>query len=190
MSRIVLETSSTAQWQKLVLEAEATCQLPLNEELESYLVFLLMRHTEKPDITSNIMAMEYLQSLAANGQLQQDRLRDVGDQCLLFSGLFPKIAETRMVKVSYYVGIGVSAYHLLADTCKTQLCEFYHQLAEEFVHMMDILHVIRTMNQSSEELSTLKALELWADTKSKMALQAVQSCTDATICIDTSPFKH
>lgn len=190
MSKIILESSSTAQWHKLVHEAEASCETTLNEELESYLVFLLMRHTEKPDITSNIMAMEYLESLAANGQLQQDKLRDVGDQCLIFSGLFPKLAEVRTVKVSYYVGIGVSAYHSLADTCKVQLCEFYHQLAEEFVHLMDILHVIRTMNKSAEDLSTLEALELWGDTRSKMALQTVQSATDATICLDTSPFKH
>jgi len=190
MSRIVLEPSSTAQWYKLVNEAEATCQLPLNHELESYLVFLLMRHTQKPSITSNIMAMEYLQSLTANGQLKQENLRDVGDQCLIFSGLFPKIAEKRMVKVSYYVNIGVSAYHVLAETCKAQLNEFYHLLADNFVHLMDILHVIRKMNRSIDDLSTIEALELWGETGSKVALQAVQSETDANICLDTSSFKH
>ena len=190
MSRIVLESSSTAHWQKLVLEAEASCQMPLNEDLESYLVFLLMRHTAKSDITSNIMAMEYLHSLTANGQLQQDKLRDVGDQCLIFSGLFPKLAEKRMVKISYYVGIGVSAYHFLAETCKDQLCEFYHQLADEFVHLMDILQVIRSMNRSANTMSTLEAIELWGDTGSKSALQTVKETTGSTICLDTSLFKH
>jgi len=190
MSKIVLESSSTAQWHKLVNEAEASCQQPLSEELESYLVFLLMRHTQKSEITSNIMAVDYLESLTINGQLQQDKLRDVGDQCLIFSGLFPKIAEKRLVKVSYYVGIGVSAYHYLAETCKSQLCEFYHLLADRFVHLMDILHVIRSMNQSAETLSTLEALELWGDTQSKIALQTVQSVTDSTICLDTSMYKH
>ncbi len=190
MSKIVLESSTTAQWHKLVHEAEATCQTPLNDELESYLVFLLMRHTEKPDITSNIMAMEYLQSLAAAGQLQQNKLRDVGDQCLIFSGLFPKLAENRMVKISYYVNIGVSAYHYLAETCRTQLCEFYHELAEEFVKLMDILHVIRKMGANSESISPLEALELWADTGSKQALDSLGTITSSTPCIDLSTFKH
>ncbi len=190
MSKIILESSSTAQWHKLVHEAEASSETALNEEMESYLVFLLMRHTEKTNITSHIMAMEYLDSLSANGQLQQDKLRDVGDQCLIFSGLFPKIAEIRTVKVSYYVGIGVSAYHHLADTCKVQLCDFYHQLAEEFVHLMDVLQVIRSMNKSAESLSALDALSLWSDTGSKQALKTVENVTDATICLDTSSFKH
>lgn len=190
MTKIILESSSTAQWHQLVNEAEANCETVLNEEMESYLVFLLMRHTQKPHITSNIMATEYLQSLAAYGQLQQDKLRDVGDQCLIFSGLFPKIAEVRTVKVSYFVGIGVSAYHSLADTCKIQLCEFYHQLAEEFVHLMDVLHAIRSMNKSSEMLSTLAALDLWSDTGSKQALETIQNTTDSTICLGTSLLKH
>jgi len=190
MSKIVLESSSTAHWHKLVHEAEASCQFPLNEELESYLVFLLMRHTEKPDITSNIMAMEYLHSLAANGQHQQNKLRDVGDQCLIFSGFFPKLAEVRMVKISYYVNIGVSAYHYLAETCKAQLCEFYHQLAEEFVHLMDILSVIRRMDSNRADLSALEAIELYGDTHSESALKTVQAQTDATISLDTSIFKH
>jgi len=190
MSTIILESNSTAYWYKLVHEAEASCETILNEELESYLVFLLMRHIKKPQITSNVMAVDYLESLAANGQVQQDKLRDVGDQCLIFSGFFPKIAEVRMVKVSYFVAIGMSAYHALADTCKIQLCEFYHQLAEKFVNLMDVLAVIRNMNKPAEVLSTLAAAELWADTRSKMALKTVQNRTDAAICLDTSRFKH
>jgi len=190
MSKLVLESSSTAQWQKLVLEAEASCELPLNEELESYLVFLLMRHTEKPEIASNIMAMDFFNSLSASGQIQQDKLRDVGDQCLIFSGLFPKLAEKRMVKISYFANIGVSAYHTLADTCQTQLSDFYHLLAEEFIRLMDILQVIRNMNKSAENLSLIEAIELWGDTNSQMALQTVRANTDSTICLDTSVYKH
>ncbi|HFE38885.1 MAG TPA: hypothetical protein ENK06_10790, partial [Gammaproteobacteria bacterium] len=130
MAHIIVEPSSTAQWQKLVLDAEAACDFQLSEDLESYLVFLLMRFLEKPEFTSKIMAMDYLHSFIANGQVQQEKLRDVGDHCLLFSGLFPKIAERRQVKISYYVAMGKTAYQHLGDTCKAQLNEFYHQLAE------------------------------------------------------------
>jgi len=190
MSRIIVEPSSTAQWQNLVLEAEAECDLQLNEDMESYLVFLLMRFLQKPEFTSKIMAMDYLHSFIANGQDQQEKLRDVGDHCLLFSGLFPKIAERRQVKISYYVGMGKTAYHHLGDTCKSQLNEFYHQLAESFVHLMDILHVIRGINQESQILTPLEAIELWGDTQSEQALKSLRFATAANPFTDQSGNKH
>jgi len=190
MSRIIVEPSSTAQWQNLVLEAEAECDLQLNEDMESYLVFLLMRFLQKPEFTSKIMAMDYLHSFIANGQDQQEKLRDVGDHCLLFSGLFPKIAERRQVKISYYVGMGKTAYHHLGDTCKSQLNEFYHQLAESFVHLMDILHVIRGINQESQILTPLEAIELWGDTQSEQALKSLRLATAGNPFTDQSGNKH
>lgn len=190
MSRIIVESSSTAQWQKLVLEAEAECDLQLSEDMESYLVFLLMRFLEKPEFTSKIMAMDYLHSFISNGQVQQEKLRDVGDHCLLFSGLFPKIAERRQVKISYYVGMGKTAYHHLGDTCKAQLNEFYHQLAESFVHLMDLLQVIRGINQESRILTPLEAIELWGDTQSEQALKSLRFATAANPIIDSSDYKH
>ena len=190
MSNIIVESSSTAQWQKLIIEAEDACDFQLNEDMESYLVFLLMRFLEKPEFTSKIMAMDYLHSFIAQGQAQQDKLRDVGDHCLLFSGLFPKIAERRQVKISYYVGMGRTAYRHLGDTCKSQLHDFYHQVAESFVPMMDILHVVRGINQRAQLLSPLEAFELWGDTQSEQALKSLRSVTAATPFIEGSGKAH
>ena len=77
------------QWQTLVAEASQACRPPLTEEIESYLVFLLMRFTDSPQIAHKLMAMEFLQGLTQFGTLRSQILRDVGDQCLLYSGLFP-----------------------------------------------------------------------------------------------------
>ena len=190
MSQIILESSSTVQWQKLVHEAESICDLHLDEELESYLVFLLMRFLDRSDFTSRIMAMDYLHSLVQSGQSRQESLRDVGDHCLLFSGLFPKIAERRRVKVSYYVGIGISAYNNLADSCREKLGDLYRQLADAFVQLMDILQAIASMRDNKEILSPLQALELWGDTQSKQALRCLKNNTDGFPVINTSNFKH
>ena len=43
MTRLILEPTSVAQWQALVREAQSECNCNLDETLESYLVFLLMR---------------------------------------------------------------------------------------------------------------------------------------------------
>jgi len=190
MPSIIVDSSSIAQWQKLVLEAEAICDLHLNEDMESYLVFLLVRFLEKPQFTSKMMAMDYLHSFVAQGQVQQEKLRVVGDHCLLFSGLFPKIAERRQVKISYYVGMGRAAYHHLGDTCKAQLNEFYHQLADSFVHMMDILHAIRGIDQRVQLLSPLEALELWGDTQSQQALKSLRQVAGESEFIGSSKNIH
>ena len=190
MSQIIVESSSTAQWHKLVHEAESICDFQLDEELESYLVFLLMRFLGRSDFTSRIMAMDYLHSLVQRGQVQQESLRDVGDHCLLFSGLFPKIAERRRVKISYYVGIGQSAYNHLADTCKENLGLFYRQLADAFVQLMDILQVIGSMRNSSDVLSPLEALELWGDTQSNQALKSISKFSTGFLITNPSRSSH
>ena len=162
-----------AQWQKLVLDGEKASDIQLGEELESYLVFLLMRYLEKPEMTNRIMAMEYLSSMESSGQLQQEQLRDVGDCCLLFSGFFPKIAEKRRVRISYYVNIGRTAYHHLAETCQTKLADMFHEVGDGFIHLMDVLQAIRSF-ENEALLSPMAAMDLWQDTRSSQALQSLQ----------------
>ena len=43
MNKIILHPTETSQWHALVNEAQAASRLILNEDTESYLVFLLMR---------------------------------------------------------------------------------------------------------------------------------------------------
>ena len=115
MSELVIHTSATAEWLSLVNEAESAAALHLDEEMQSYLVFLLMRFTESPELAASVLAMEYLQSMRSQGRVGQDQLRNVGDKCLLYSGLFPERAERRRVKISYFVDLGRSAYQQLSD---------------------------------------------------------------------------
>ena len=110
MESLVIQPSATAQWHALVGEAEQACATRLGEELESYLVFLLMRYTESPEIANSVLALDYLHSMEAIGHLRETQLREVGDKCLLYSGLFPARAERRRVNSSYYVKLGMGAY--------------------------------------------------------------------------------
>jgi len=116
MDKIVTNSTSTTQWQTLVTEASKICQISLSEDIESYLVFLLMRFTGSPQIAQNLMALEFLHSTNKYGTQRSQALRDVGDQCLLYSGLFPGQARRRRVRVSYYVNIGKSVLdHHMCD---------------------------------------------------------------------------
>ncbi len=168
MSEILEPTGDVARWQSLVAEAEKHAGVRLDEELESYLVFTLMRWLRRPDMASRILALDFLESFHQQARRRSESLRDVGDQCLLYSGLFPERAERRRVRVSYYVDLGRSAYHSLADGLN-ELARLFERLAEEFVSAMDILQAIRSVGGQPVGLTPLQAHDLWTDTGSRSA---------------------
>lgn len=178
MKALLLHPTSTAQWHALVAEARTAAQTDLNESLESYLVFLLMRFTSRPEIANCALAVEYLESLLDHGRPRQDKLRDVGDRCLLFSGLFPLRAERRRVKISYFVDIGRSAYQELGDSLPHSMAALYQNLAVDFIILMDTLQAMRKLGEDQPVLSPFAAYDLWSDTGSTQALKSLQHHTD------------
>jgi hypothetical protein len=169
MAKLLVDRQATAQWHDLVKEAEAFNGVSLDEELESYLVFLLMRYTGKPELAVKVMALDYLQGAQAAGSERREKMRDVGDQCLLYSGLFPKRAEKRRVRVSYYVDLGRTAYQTVAEAAQSAMAQMFTHLAESFVSLMDTLQAMRTMHSHDQQLDPIRAFELWQETGSHRA---------------------
>ncbi|MDH5377378.1 MAG: hypothetical protein OEX00_03545 [Gammaproteobacteria bacterium] len=192
MTELVLKPTSVAQWQALINEACSSCQLSLNEDQESYLVFLLMRFLERTELVNRVIALDFLRSASASGSLRCEQLRDVGDQCLLYSGFFPNRAEKKRVKVSYFVKIGQSAYNQLSTLSAHSLASLYNLLAKDFVSLMDVLQAVRAMGSDTPLLEPLTAMELWQDTGSKMALQSLQEGTqhNSVAIISSTKSKH
>ena len=172
MTQLILEPTPQAQWQTLVHEAQAACGRQLDETLESYLVFLLMRFADKPHCTARIMAEDYLNSQLLRGEQRADMLRDVGDHCLLFSGLFPQLAERRLVRISYFVSLGRSSYQQLSAVLDRGWSSVYHHLSEAFIILLDVLHAMRGLGGDSV-LTPIQALDLWQDTGSRRSYQQV-----------------
>ncbi len=168
---ILLEPTETAQWLQLVRDAEQEYGTTLAEDIESYLVFVLMRHCQQASLAQAALALDALNAARLSGAARDDKLRDIGDQCLLLSGLFPKRARRRNVRVSYYVDMGQSAYHSLSHSLQNASAGLYQQLCEAFVSMMDVLQTIRGFNTPA--LQAIESLELWSDTGSMAAYQRV-----------------
>ena len=180
MQSLLLHPTPTAQWRAIVHEAQAAADRHLDENLESYLVFLLMRFTDRPEMVNAVLALEFLSGMASLGSLRQERLRDVGDQCLIYSGLFPRQAERRCVNLGYFVGMGRTAYQQLSDVMRHQHSELFGQLAQAFVALMDVLQMIRELGEGRPSLDLLRAMESWSATGSRYALHVLQGATDAT----------
>jgi len=178
MAKLILEPTAQAQWQSILLEAQTACDLHLDETLESYLVFLLMRFADKPQCTARIMAEDFLGSQQLRGEQRADSLRQVGDHCLLFSGLFPQLAERRLVHISYFVNIGRSSYRQLADVLDRGWANVYQSLSDAFIVLIDVLHAMRELGGESV-LTPLQAMDFWQETGSRRCYHKV--CDDGRV---------
>lgn len=139
--RQLMNASATTLWQGLIRDGEARRHLALGEELEAYLVFALMRHLGDAQLAARTMAEEYLQ--AHERPLRPDRLRDVGDRCLLIAGLFPRLARRRRVNTSYYIDLGRGAYASAAQRAPSIERSLFDQLCEAFGSLVSVLQAIR-----------------------------------------------
>lgn len=174
--KLLMNSSSLALWHDIIQDAENSCALNFKEEIEAYIVFLMMRYMARPDIVKQIMATEFLNSLNHwRPQQRENGLQDVGDKCLIFSGLFPQLAAKRLVNISYFVKLGQSAYSSISKA-ETDL---YSSLAKEFVPIMDVIQSLRN-NKLFPGLSPLEAYELWSETGSQRALAMLKLYSQAT----------
>lgn len=178
--QLVMEPTQAAQWHTLVSEAEVAAHTSLGETSESYLVFTLMRFTEKPDMAASIVGLDFLESVQRAGGQAREQLRDVGDKCLLFSGLFPQLAHKRLVKVSYFVDVGRAAYGQLQTQAHQQVADLYGHLQSDFVAMMDVLQAMRELGGDERlQLDALGAMELCQDTDSEGAHETLRRHTQS-----------
>ena len=140
---ILTDMPQTALWVDLVREAEDAAATRLDEELESYLVFLLMGHTRDLQLHRNIVALDYLLARAERGTRRKQELRDVGDRCLLLAGLYPEQAGRRMVTVDYFLAVGSCAYDELSAALKAAVADLYGHLAKAFARLVRVLMELR-----------------------------------------------
>jgi hypothetical protein len=189
MNRLILQSTSLAQWYALVTEAEELVGKQLSIDLESYLVHLLERYTNKPDLIASILALEYLNSFETSGRLRAVKLRDVGDKCLLFSGFFPELANKRHVTVSYFVGLGKCAYSYLSIIHNAGLLtsELYALLKEHYVCLIDLLLSIRDLAGEKQVLSLIQAEDLWRNAGSLYAFNVLKKHNSKVITTNNLP---
>jgi hypothetical protein len=176
---LLTNTSSVALWQETIRDAQQACAVTLKSELEAYLVYLLIHYTNKPDLAKQVMAIKFLESLQLHKERRLILLQEVGDQCLLLTGLFPHIVVKRHVKINYFVGLGQAAY---ANVSK-KATDLYHSLAMHFIVLMDVLQSIRQCS----DLLPLQAYEQWSELGSQRAFKVLQNYTLGVPILTTKP---
>lgn len=145
MKPLILLPTDLSQWHALVSEVEVQAQTFLNEETESYLVFLLMRFSHDPKLTESIIGLDFLQAMQKPRRLQIQGLREVGDKSLLFCGFFPEIAKRRRLSLNYFSDLGQAAYLTVSELEEKQSAALFMQLSEHFATLQKILQNMRSM---------------------------------------------
>lgn len=179
MEPLILHPTPQAQWYELVEEARRESSITLSDDLESYLVFLLMRFANNPTVLERVLALDFLESFKTVSRERNQHLRDIGDTCLLFAGFFPGKARRRRVRISYYVKLGMNAYSSLSVVHQNQLSQLFGNLCQHFVGLMDVLQTMRDLDPSVKSLDLIEAEELWSDTHSAHALKTLRQATIA-----------
>lgn len=177
----LLEPKETAisEWFELVKQAESSSGLIVGEELEHYLVNLLLRFMNKPELANTVLGLEYLLGEQQSGYGRWDALRKVGDECLLYSGLYRARAQKRRCRVSYYVKLGQRSYSSAAMQLRkeSEFSILLDQLGSSFVRLMDVLQSIRALGGSEQQLTLIQAVDLWHDTGSEIAKKIISQHT-------------
>lgn len=155
MKQLILHPTDISQWYALVNEAQASTQLVLNENTESYLVFLLMRFSQGVKLIESVIALDFLESYQGNRHHQCERLKEVGDKSLLFCGLFPGMAKKRHVSLEYFADMGQAAYLSVGELQDSQSGELFFQLSAQFLSLQHILQAMRSDYPGCERMSTL-----------------------------------
>jgi hypothetical protein len=143
MAQRVATGSVTQMWQAALGEAQSRAHVRLPESQESYLVFTLVRHSRDAVLAGRTLALEFLDGLGGERALREDRLRDVGDRCLLIAGLFPGLGQRRCVGPDYYRNLGSAAYRELGAQPGRMMATLYAELALAFQALVRVLERVR-----------------------------------------------
>lgn len=161
LEEIIYEPTVVATWVEFVKEGERRAELPLGEELESFLVFTLMRLVKKTDIFSFVVATDYLDAINTNtGKTREVHLSEIGDICLIHAGLFPERHERFGIHPSYFRSIGSAAFDelgsLLARKGRSKYGDLYQRAADGFPFMTEVLLATRKDTDYLDRYSLLK----------------------------------
>ena len=174
MQTVDIHLAEMAGWRALLTEAQYVAKMELHAQLEEYLVSMLYRTTRPlgPAILDGPPPALSAEQSDPNGNVEN--LRAIGDHCLLSAGLFPEYAVQKNVPIAHFVYVGRAAYQEFGHASEEPT---FLMLAEFFVDIMDVLQTLRDVENHDLKIDPLNAYQLWYDTGSVSAWNALQRFT-------------
>ena len=167
MGDVMVRRESAVEYFKELVEGALAHQgIAANELTAFYVVqllagFLQRRSPGIDDDDSQPMALRLAQALETGGLEQRLSLKQIGDASLFVSGFFSDSLRRKLVDVNYYVHIGGVAYNALSRQESETFSPVFAELAEKFVHFVDVLSEVSERSACSSNLDLLRLYERW-----------------------------
>ena len=170
MNTICVASTATEIWHDLVEEAEQAAQLSLGHEMEGYLVMTLIRYQDYAALQSHVLALDYFNAHQSWGGVRRERLQQLGDISLLYSGLYPEQADRRMVGHDYFIKMGRSAYSAASEMATKGVSEMFASLSDGFISLSRVLRAVHDCT-AEKRPDLLEAWDIWSGTGDQEAWQ-------------------
>ena len=87
--------------------------------------------------------------MLSSGQRKEEKLRDVGDVCLIHAGMFPQRAKRKRVSEKYFIELGCGAYQQLSVVVEHPIAPLYYRLSQSFLPIRDLLQVMSRLEENT-----------------------------------------
>jgi hypothetical protein len=125
---------------EVVMIAEQRSNIMLEHEIEAWLVHVIARYMETPDITKEPIAIKMLTAVNESGELRKQRLQQIAEECLLIDGF--ELNRGKWPSHSYYHDMGKLALEHRAWTPRPPEL-FYQRIANQFSNISQLLHSVK-----------------------------------------------
>ncbi|GJM04123.1 MAG: hypothetical protein DHS20C09_01140 [marine bacterium B5-7] len=153
MRHIAITINETAHWHALIGKAEYLTHQLLPLGIEDYLVRLFLR-SEKEDI-QDLGKKSDIAQIASS----EEKLRRLGDQCLLLCGFYPQASQEYGVALDEFISMGSDAYKKLSSLVSGEdemICEY---LAVNFSQVSELICFIAEFSDKSNNKYRYKTAE-------------------------------
>ena len=148
MAFMHFEPTSISQWYALLKDTLEQTGKKLDDSVESYVILTLDHYAKDASWTNATIAIEFLETVSALPQ-SHEKLRSVGDRCLILSGLFPERAKKVNVSTRYYIDIGQQAYLFLSDNTHLKYDpKLFAKLGHHFGELAHLLQHMRLLTRT------------------------------------------
>ena len=105
MPRINPKSSSQFEWYSMIEKAKIISGYNFSDSVQHYLVLTLRQFTTNQDLASKVLAIDFLTHSEMSTANDQRSIRDLGDHCLVLSGLFPERIVKKNISLNYHFNI-------------------------------------------------------------------------------------
>ncbi|ADR18381.1 hypothetical protein [Calditerrivibrio nitroreducens] len=165
-----------SEFYDIVSEKEKNVNIELSDYSKLYLMNLLKGLIEKNDffykdiIGNDALAEAFMKALSEEILKKVQKIKAVGDLCLIYSGLFPDMLNRKLVDIDYFIQLGKVSFltlHRIYFTMNSlsDLKNLYYSIFLDFFKLVTVMIEISKSFKLIDQKNLLKVYERWQKTK-------------------------